>query len=166
MLCSIPRRSNVIHTKSLLTEIVLEVMSNVVQMPHFFLQNISVNAADYMEVLRGMWGLGYRAWAKEGYTLPNKTVPVHKSKQHKDGWFTISTITWPSEILHTLTQDPNPLGYEIWGVVKNVVNQRPHDTIQSLRSAVPSIMSKIWFARHRFKPRIETVVEFNSRFIK
>lgn len=35
-LCRVPRRSNVIHTKSAITVIVLEVISNVVQTPHFF----------------------------------------------------------------------------------------------------------------------------------
>ena len=165
---------HVMHTKFPATVMVLSVVSNQgdVMPPHFFKKGHRVNAEEYVKVLRDV----VKPWidrVAEGrpYVFQQDSAPAHKAKATQE-WMSAnlhSHITpefWPPN-----SPDLNPLDYYVWGVVERDTNKCPHNTLDSLKSAIKQVMVKmdkamLTKACARFRPRIEAVIAAEGGFIE
>lgn len=140
--------------------------------PHFFPQGLRVNSAAYIEVLKTV----VKPWidsVRNGrlYVFQQDSAPSHKARLTQE-WMAenfhdhVTPDTWPPN-----SPDLNPLDYYVWGVIEKEVNEHFHNTLDSLKATILSVMSNMSHehlvtACRRFRSRVEAVIKADGGFFE
>ena len=77
---------------------------------------------------------------------------------------------WGKEVWPPSSPDCNPLDYYVWSACKRTINRSPHNTVESLKTAIGNrfaalTRTEITRACSFFRKRIESVIEPKGDFI-
>lgn len=165
---------HVMHTKFPATVMVLGVVSSEehVMSPHSFPQGLRVNAVGYIEVLETV----VKPWIDRvcnvrPYIFQQDSASSHKAATTQE-WMTrnlhnhITPDIWPPS-----SPNLNPLDYYVWGVVERETNKQPHNTIDSLKTAITRTMiymnkGQLINACQSFRKCIEAVIGAKGGYIE
>ena len=174
-LCSEPRQVPVVmSTKFPAAVMVLGVISNEgdIMPPHFFQRGLRVTAEMYVDVLRDV----VKPWMDQvargrPYVFQQDGAPAHNAKLTQTWLADNLPDFWGKEVWPPSSPDCNPLDYYVWGKCERTINRSPHNTVDSLKTAIVQgfeAMPRAEMTRacSRFRSRIEAVIEAEGDFIE
>lgn len=135
-------------------------------------QGLRMNADAYINVLEEV----VKPWIEEvadgrPYVFQQDSTPAHTALKTQ-GWLAenfndhVTPNIWPPS-----SPDLNPLDYYVWGVIERDTNKKPHNTKESLKTAVRTAMAEmnsdqLIRACSRFRGRIEVIIAADGGFIE
>ena len=96
-----------------------------------------MNAVVYIDVMRDV----VKPWMDEvaggrPYVFQQDGAPAH-SAQVTQTWLASNLPDfWGKEVWPPNSPDCNPLDYYVWGACERTINRSPHNTVESLKTAI------------------------------
>jgi hypothetical protein len=139
---------------------------------HFFPKGLTINAEEYVKVLRDIVKL-WIDWVASGrhYIFQQDGAPAHNAKKTQYGCEANLLEFWLKEIWPPSSPNCNPLDYYIWSVCELDVNKVPHNTAALLIAKITEVMAtlpraSVALASRLSRRSIEAVVEAGGNFFE